>query len=96
MAVTAAKPLPKKRSDDKSPSRWVYLFSELDLVEQVTGTKWDDVKALLGGKGANLAEMTRVGLPVPPGFSVTTQACNSYLEDARRVPAEFGMVSTSR
>ncbi len=86
MAVTAAKPLPKKRSDDKSPSRWVYLFSELDLVEQVTGTKWDDVKALLGGKGANLAEMTRVGLPVPPGFSVTTQACNSYLENGNTWP----------
>lgn len=86
MAVTAAKPLPKKRSDDKSPSRWVYLFSELDLVEQVTGTKWDNVKALLGGKGANLAEMTRVGLPVPPGFSVTTQACNSYLENGNTWP----------
>lgn len=86
MAVSAAKPLPKKRSDDKSPSRWVYLFSELDLVEQVTGTKWDNVKALLGGKGANLAEMTRVGLPVPPGFSVTTQACNSYLENGNTWP----------
>ncbi|MBI5928226.1 MAG: pyruvate, phosphate dikinase, partial [Chloroflexi bacterium] len=87
MAVTAnSKTLPKKRSDDKSPSRWVYLFSELDLVEQVTGTKWDNVKALLGGKGANLAEMTRVGLPVPPGFSVTTQACNSYLENGNTWP----------
>jgi pyruvate,orthophosphate dikinase len=50
--------------------KWVYLFSEGDAT----------MRELLGGKGANLAEMTRIGVPVPPGFSVTTQACNSYLE----------------
>lgn len=49
---------------------WVYDFEE--------GNR--DLKGLLGGKGANLAEMTRLGLPVPPGFTVTTEACNHYLE----------------
>ena len=49
--------------------RYVYDFSE--------GNK--DQKDLLGGKGANLAEMTRLGLPVPPGFTITTDACRAYL-----------------
>ncbi|MDE5538967.1 MAG: pyruvate, phosphate dikinase, partial [Bacilli bacterium] len=51
--------------------KYVYLFSE--------GNK--DMKELLGGKGANLAEMTSIGLPVPRGFTVTTEACNKYYED---------------
>ena len=42
-----------------------------------------DLKDLLGGKGANLAEMTRLGLPVPPGFTITTDACRAYLEAGR-------------
>jgi len=50
-------------------SKWVYLFDEGDA----------SMKALLGGKGANLAEMTKLGLPVPPGLIVTTEACNAYL-----------------
>src|SRR5664280_373374 len=49
-------------------SKWVYRFSE--------GNK--DMKELLGGKGANLAEMTTIGLPVPPGFTITTEVCNHY------------------
>ena len=49
-------------------SKYVYDFSE--------GNK--DMKALLGGKGANLAEMTSIGLPVPPGFTITTEVCNYY------------------
>ncbi len=53
--------------------KWVYKFSE--------GSK--DMKDLLGGKGANLAEMTRLGLPVPPGFTITTAACVAYLEEGR-------------
>lgn len=59
-----------------SPS--VYLFSELDAAEQAAGN-WEQVRGLLGGKGANLADMTRLGIPVPPGFTVTTEACNAYL-----------------
>src|SRR6188768_1191149 len=43
-----------------------------------------DLKELLGGKGANLAEMTRLGLPVPPGFTITTEACRHYLEQGRQ------------
>ena len=50
-----------------------------------------DLKDLLGGKGANLAEMTRLGLPVPPGFTITTEACRYYLERALPPP-----VSTRR
>lgn len=61
-----------------SDKKWVYLFNELNEVEQYVKKDWDSVRGLLGGKGANLAEMVRIGLPVPPGFIVTTEACNSY------------------
>ena len=47
-----------------------------------------DLKDLLGGKGANLAEMTRMGLPVPPGFVITTEACNVYLANGTQ-PVEM-------
>ena len=53
--------------------KYVYLFNE--------GNK--DMRSLLGGKGANLAEMTNIGLPVPRGFTVTTEACNKYYEDGK-------------
>src|SRR5215218_9640123 len=56
--------------------KWVYDFSE--------GNK--DQKDLLGGKGANLAEMTNLGLPVPPGFTITTDACRYYLEHGGTPP----------
>jgi pyruvate, orthophosphate dikinase len=70
-----------------SDKTWVYLFSELDKVEEYAKPKtWDDVKSLLGGKGANLFEMTRLGVPVPPGFTVTTEACNAYLAYDRKFP----------
>jgi len=57
---------------------WVYLFSEIKSAEAYVDGDWDKVRSLLGGKGANLAEMVRIGLPVPPGFTVTTEACNAY------------------
>jgi pyruvate,orthophosphate dikinase len=57
--------------------KWVYLFDEVTSAEKVTGN-WEGVRALLGGKGAGLADMTRAGVPVPPGFTVTTEACNAY------------------
>ncbi|MFN8488704.1 MAG: pyruvate, phosphate dikinase [Caldilineaceae bacterium] len=80
-----AEPSPNGGSDKKT---WVYLFNALDALEKdVKPASWDDVRALLGGKGANLAEMTRIGLPVPPGFSVTTEACNAYLANDRQFPA---------
>jgi pyruvate,orthophosphate dikinase len=55
-------------------------------VEKATGGKWDDVKALVGGKGAGLLDMTRAGVPVPPFFTVTTEACNEY-QKAGKFPA---------
>jgi pyruvate,orthophosphate dikinase len=67
-------------------TKWVYLFPEVEEVEKYVGGEWDKVRALLGGKGANLFEMTRIGLPVPPGFTVTTQACNAYLKGSNQFP----------
>ena len=64
--------------------KWVYLFQEGHA----------EMKALLGGKGANVAEMTRGGLPVPPGFTITTEACNSYHEYQQQFPE--GMWTQSR
>ena len=65
--------------------KWVYQFNEVGEAEAQMGS-WDEVRALLGGKGANLGDMTRLGVPVPPGFTVTTQACNAYLEAGERFP----------
>ncbi len=66
--------------------KWVYLFEEVDEAEKYVGGDWEKVRALLGGKGANLAEMTRIGVPVPPGFTVTTEACNAYLKAGEKFP----------
>ncbi|MGQ0600656.1 MAG: pyruvate, phosphate dikinase [Anaerolineales bacterium] len=63
----------------------MYLFSEVDQAE-LHANGWEGVRALLGGKGANLAEMMRVGLPVPPGFTVTTEACNYFLAMGEKLP----------
>lgn len=65
--------------------KWVYLFSEVDSAEEKTGS-WEGVRALLGGKGANLGDMTRQGVPVPPGFTVSTEACNTYLDAGNSFP----------
>ncbi|HNO85782.1 MAG TPA: pyruvate, phosphate dikinase [Anaerolineales bacterium] len=59
-------------------TKWVYLFNEVKEVEKRVGGSWDDVKALVGGKGAGLLDMTRADVPVPPFFTVTTEACNAY------------------
>jgi pyruvate,orthophosphate dikinase len=69
--------------------KWVYLFREVDEAEEYVGGDWEDVRALLGGKGANMAEMARIGLPVPPGFTVTTEACNAYLAEGNSFPADM-------
>ncbi|HEX6760628.1 MAG TPA: pyruvate, phosphate dikinase [Propionibacteriaceae bacterium] len=66
----------------------VYRFDQLDEVEKELEGGWDAVRGLLGGKGANLAEMTRLGIPVPPGFTVTTQACLRYLAEDNTMPGE--------
>jgi pyruvate,orthophosphate dikinase len=57
--------------------KWVYLFEEVAEAEKYAGN-WEGVRALLGGKGSGLADMTRAGVPVPPGFTVTTEACNEF------------------
>ena len=66
--------------------KWVYLFTEVDEAEKYVGGSWDGVRGLLGGKGANLAEMTRIGVPVPPGFTITTEACNAYYDSGGKFP----------
>ncbi len=60
-------------------AKWVYLFSEGNA----------SMRELLGGKGANLAEMTGLGLPVPQGFTITTEACTQYYEDGREINDEI-------
>ena len=66
--------------------KWVYLFEEVDQAEAYVGGTWDGVRGLFGGKGANLAEMVRIGVSVPPGFTITTEACNAYLESTGTFP----------
>jgi len=60
-------------------TKWVYLFEEGSA----------DMRNLLGGKGANLAEMTRLGLPIPQGFTVTTEACTDYYSQGRKISGEI-------
>ena len=59
-------------------TKWVYLYNEVKQVENRAGGSWDGVKAIVGGKGAGLLDMTRARVPVPPFFTVTTEACNAY------------------
>ncbi|MDD6788600.1 MAG: PEP/pyruvate-binding domain-containing protein, partial [Lachnospira sp.] len=59
--------------------KWIYLFTEGNA----------NMRELLGGKGANLAEMTNLGLPVPQGFTITTEACTQYYEDGRQINDEI-------
>lgn len=66
--------------------KWVYLFDEVNDAEKRMGS-WDGVRSLLGGKGAGVADMTRAGLPVPPGFTITTEACNEYYTNGKQFPA---------
>ncbi len=60
-------------------AKWVYLFEEGNA----------DMRNLLGGKGANLAEMTNLGLPIPQGFTVTTEACTDYYNNGRKISDEI-------
>ena len=59
-------------------AKWVYMFKEGNA----------NMKNLLGGKGANLAEMTNLGLPIPQGFTVTTEACTDYYNSGKKVTEE--------
>ncbi len=88
MAVTAVRSKKPNKHDltHGASRRWVYLFEEIDTVRKLAGDSWDQVRGLLGGKGAGLADMTRAGVPVPPGFTVTTEACNAYFEGDGQFP----------
>ena len=61
--------------------KYVYFFGE--------GGK--EMKALLGGKGSGLGEMTKIGIPVPPGFTITTKVCNIYYENNKKYPDELNV-----
>src|SRR5918993_5132546 len=75
----AKKPSPSKAAGAKSRGKYVYQFGR---TTDGNGT----MKPLLGGKGANLAEMCRIGLPVPPGFTITTEVCTYYYDHKRTYP----------
>src|SRR5438093_6157968 len=84
MAVTTqARPESRPTTEKK----WVYLFEE--------GNK--DMRDLLGGKGAGVAEMTRAGMPVPPGFTITTEACREYYRRGKQFPEDlWGQVEAAQ
>jgi pyruvate,orthophosphate dikinase len=75
-ARTAKATKTTKKAARRAEHKWVYLFEEGDA----------SMRDLLGGKGAGVAEMTRAGLPVPPGFTITTEACNAFYENGERFP----------
>src|SRR5687768_5395648 len=75
MATTARKPRRAATAAAKD-GKLIYTFSEGNA----------SMRALLGGKGAGLAEMTNAGLPVPPGFTITTEACNAYYAAGKELP----------
>ncbi|MGQ0523851.1 MAG: pyruvate, phosphate dikinase [Betaproteobacteria bacterium] len=89
MTKAKAKKTPNKpgRSKPKlsKTGKFVYSFDEIRIAERAAGS-WDGVRALLGGKGANLGEMTKLKLPVPPGFVVTTEACKAFLASGEKFP----------
>src|SRR5438067_4588802 len=84
------------RKSTTAKKKWVYLFA----AGKAEGNA--DMRALLGGKGAGLAEMTNAGLPVPPGFTITTEACNAYFASNKHLPpglweqAEKGLAAVEK
>lgn len=61
-----------------SEETWLYRYDQIDEAQASVAGDWEATRGLLGGKGANLGDMTRLGIPVPPGFVITTRACNAY------------------
>ena len=66
--------------------KYVYLFDAYDELTDKLDGDWEAVRSLLGGKGANLLDAMKLGIPVPPGFTVTTEACNDSLAAGARLP----------
>jgi len=75
--ATKSKKKATKKPVKAQGKKWVYLFDEVKAAEKYAGN-WEGVRSLLGGKGSGLADMTRAGVPVPPGYTITTEACNSF------------------
>src|SRR5512141_2282438 len=78
---TSVHPAKRKPASKTKPAKFVYYFGE----GKADGN--GKMKPLLGGKGANLAEMTRIGLPVPPGFTISTEVCTYFYAHHRSYPA---------
>lgn len=74
------------KNNHPGKKKYVYLFSQLDMAEAASEGDREAVRGLLGGKGAGLAEMTRMDIPVPPGFTVTTEACKLYIDSGELLP----------
>ena len=70
-----------------TPQKYVYLFEEVDAAKERFDGDWEAVRGLLGGKGANLFDATSLDIPVPPGFTVTTEGCNDYLKGNEKFPS---------
>ncbi|NNK37339.1 MAG: hypothetical protein HKP03_02570, partial [Xanthomonadales bacterium] len=73
-------------STQKTAQKYVYLFNDFDEVRAKFDNDWEGVRSLLGGKGANLLDATEQNIPVPPGFTVTTEGCNDYLAEGGQFP----------
>jgi len=84
--VSGAKASSKKSVSGNADHKWVYLFNEVEVAEKNVGGSWDKVRSLLGGKGSGLGDMTRAGVPVPPGLTITTEACNYYVANNKQFP----------
>ncbi|MGE5360164.1 MAG: pyruvate, phosphate dikinase [Bacteroidales bacterium] len=82
-SAAPAKKAPAKKAQARGPKKFVYFFGN----GKADGNR--NMKDVLGGKGSGLAEMTNAGFPVPPGFTISTAACNLYYERGRRLPAEI-------
>src|SRR5881398_1457542 len=80
---SASRRTKRKAASKTKPAKFVYYFGE----GSADGN--GQMKPLLGGKGANLAEMTRIGLPVPPGFTITTEVCTYFYDHGRKYPPEL-------
>ena len=80
MADTLAQPGTSRERAHRAPKRYIYAWGG----GHAEGNA--QMRDLLGGKGAGLAEMTTAGLPVPPGFTITTEACNDYFAGGERLP----------
>ncbi len=83
MAERAAKRKPRSSTSGVKSKRYVYFFGN----GKADGNR--HMKDLLGGKGSGLAEMTNAGLPVPPGFTISTEVCTIYYKEKARIPASI-------